>query len=205
MASCPSIGASPPSPTIDRQPRPRQALRPRFLPSQNRLFPTKRPTRRRGDAARRDSRRRPDPQPPGTEGVRDPSIASACWRLERAWRLVGADGDDCAELHRAPSKRPSSCTPQSSKSGSPHVTARRDNSPSRGSPATQRTPAHSALRLRATQCQQPELFGSESVRGRALPIATHDIDDFYTVCAARLMENGRKAAPMQDAYTAVDT
>ena len=27
-----------------------------------------------------------------------------------------------------------------------------------------------ALRLRATQCQQPELFGSESVRGRALPI-----------------------------------
>lgn len=35
--------------------------------------------------------------------------------------------------------------------------------------------------------------------------APHDIDDFYTVCAARLMENGRKAAPMQDAYTAVDT
>lgn len=34
-------------------------------------------------------------------------------------------------------------------------------------------------------------------------VATLDIDDFYTVCAAQLMENGGKAAAMQDAYTAV--
>ena len=32
--------------------------------------------------------------------------------------------------------------------------------------------------------------------------ATLDADDFYTVCAALLMENGGKAAAMQDAYAA---
>ena len=32
--------------------------------------------------------------------------------------------------------------------------------------------------------------------------ATLDADDFYTVCAALIMENGGRAAAMQDAYAA---
>ncbi len=31
------------------------------------------------------------PSSPGTEGVRGPGIASVCWRLERAWRLIETD------------------------------------------------------------------------------------------------------------------
>ena len=41
------------------------------------------------------------PSSPDTEGVRGHGIASVCWRLERAWRLIETDEDDCAELHRA--------------------------------------------------------------------------------------------------------
>ena len=138
-----------------------------------------------------------------TDGEHETSIASACWRLERAWRLIEADGDECAELHRAVRQTAEQLyAPIEQIAESAHRSAK-------GQFPLSWIPRYStdacafkhfdSARLNANSLRYS---GPSTAVDALFRFATLDADDFYTVCAALLMENGGRAASMQGAYAA---
>lgn len=143
------------------------------------------------------------PSSPGMEGVIGPGIASACWKLERAWRLVEADEAGCEELHRALRRTAEQLYTPIEQIGE---SARRN--------AAGQFPFSWIPRYSTDACAFKH-FDSARLNANSLRysgpcaaidtlfrFATLDADDFYTVCAALIMENGGRAAAMQDAYAA---
>ena len=143
------------------------------------------------------------PSSPGTEGVIGPGLASACWKLERAWRLVEADEAGCEELHRALRRTAEQLYAPIEQIGE---SARRN--------AAGQFPFSWITRYSTDACAFKH-FDSARLNANSLRysgpstaidtlfrFATLDADDFYTVCAALLMENGGRSAAMQDAYAA---
>lgn len=143
------------------------------------------------------------PSSPGTEGVIGPGLASACWKLERAWRLVEADEAGCEELHRALRRTAEQLYAPIEQIGE---SARRNAA---GQFPFSWIPRYStdacafkhfdSARLNANSLHYS---GPSAAIDTLFRFATLDADDFYTVCAALLMENGGRSAAMQDAYAA---
>lgn len=141
------------------------------------------------------------PSSPGTEGVIGPGLASACWKLERAWRLVEADEAGCEELHRALRRTAEQLYAPIEQIGE---SARRNAA---GQFPFSWIPRYStdacafkhfdSARLNANSLRYS---GPSAAIDTLFRFATLDADDFYTVCAALLMENGGRSAAMQDAY-----
>ena len=135
--------------------------------------------------------------------MRGPGIASVCWRLERAWRLVEADEAGCEELHRALRRTAEQLYAPIEQIGE---SARRNAA---GQFPFSWIPRYStdacafkhfdSARLNANSLRYS---GPSAAIDTLFRFATLDADDFYTVCAALLMENGGRSAAMQDAYVA---
>lgn len=143
------------------------------------------------------------PSSPGTEGVRGPGIASVCWKLERAWRLIETDEDDCAELHRALRQTTEQLYAPIEQIGESARRSAAGQFPFSWIPRYS-TNACAFKHFDSARLNTSSLrySGPRAAVDALFRFATLDADDFYTVCAALIMENGGKAAAMQDAYAA---
>lgn len=137
---------------------------------------------------------RPDPQLPlAQRECADPGIASVCWRLERAWRLIETDEDDCAELHRALRQTTEQLYAPIEQIGESARRSAAGQFPFSWIPRySTNACAFKHFDSGAAQCQQPALFGSESGHGRALPIRHARRRRFLHRLRALILENGRR-------------